>query len=122
MNSQIDESVCESEDFVHDLPATLENYVPKTSPLYKHLLISHSSSFKYIGPIGKGGFGSVIKAKHILDNNVYAIKKIKLHLGVDQDIKNHKVFREVQTMTMVSHVNVSAAEVFCRSCGTSRAG
>jgi len=28
-------------------------------------------------------------------------------LGVEQDIKNHKVFREVQAMTIVNHVNVS---------------
>lgn len=74
--------------------------------MYKHLLISHTNSFKYIGPIGKGGFGSVVKAVHILDNNFYAIKKIKLHLGVEQDIKEHKVFREVQTMIMVNNANV----------------
>lgn len=48
----------------------------------------------------------MMKAKHILDNNFYAIKKIKLHLGKDQEIKNHKVFREVQMMTIVNHVNV----------------
>jgi serine/threonine protein kinase len=71
------------------------------------LLISHKNSFKYLNPIGKGGFGSVVKARHLLDNNIYAIKKIKLHLGTDQDIKNHKVFREVQAMTIVNHVNVS---------------
>ena len=82
-------------------------YVDKTSPLYIHLKTSHTNSFKIISPIGKGGFGSVVKAKHILDNNTYAIKNIKLHLGIDQDIKNHKVFREVQTMTIVNNVNVS---------------
>lgn len=32
--------------------------------------------------------------------------KIKLHLGIEQDIKDHKVFREVQAMTIVNHVNV----------------
>ena len=85
----------------------IDKYITKESSLYKHLLFSHSNSFKYIGPIGKGGFGSVMKAKHILDNNIYAIKKIKLHLGKDQDIKKHKVFREVQMMTIVNHVNVS---------------
>mmetsp|Transcript_21748 Transcript_21748/g.21465 ORF Transcript_21748/g.21465 Transcript_21748/m.21465 type:complete len:434 (-) Transcript_21748:43-1344(-) len=34
------------------------------------------------------------------------LNKIKLHLGIDQDIRDHKVFREVQAMTIVNHVNV----------------
>lgn len=97
----------ESEDNVNSLPTQIDKYVPRDCPLYKHLLISHKNSFKYLNPIGKGGFGSVVKARHLLDNNIYAIKKIKLHLGTDQDIKNHKVFREVQAMTIVNHVNVS---------------
>lgn len=96
----------ESEDNVTSLPTQIDKYISKDSPLYRHLLISHKNSFKYIGPIGKGGFGSVEKAKHLLDNNIYAIKQIKLHLGTNQDIKQHKVFREVQTMTIVNHVNV----------------
>ena len=48
-----------------------------------------------------------MKAMHILDNNYYAIKNIKLHLAKDQDIKHHKVFREVQMMTKVNHKNVT---------------
>src|SRR5690606_30301442 len=71
----------ESEDNVNSLPTQIDKWVPKDCPLYKHLLISRNSSFHYLNPIGKGGFGSVVKARHILDNNIYAIKKIKLHLG-----------------------------------------
>jgi len=92
---------------VPDLTTQIEKYIDRNKPLFRHLLISHRNSFIYIEPIGKGGFGSVIKAKHILDNNIYAIKQIKLHLGVDQDIKNHKVFREVHTMTIVNNVHVN---------------
>ncbi|CAI2363905.1 unnamed protein product [Moneuplotes crassus] len=84
----------------------IEDFVPKTSPLYKHLECGKTSSLIYMDSLGKGGFGSVVKAKHILDNNIYAIKKIKLHLGIDQDIREHKVFREVQAMTIVNHPNV----------------
>jgi serine/threonine protein kinase len=96
----------EFEENILNLPDRIREYIPETSPLYKHLLFNHSSSFKYLEPIGQGGFGSVIRAQHLLDNNIYAIKKIKLHLGKDQDIKNHKVFREVQAMTIANHVNV----------------
>jgi len=28
--------------------------------------------------LGQGGFGSVVKAKNILDERIYAVKKIKL--------------------------------------------
>lgn len=94
-------------DMVGPLPSEIKKFISQDSPIYKHLLISHKDSFKDFEPLGKGGFGSVVKARHILDNNVYAIKKIKLHLGVDQDIKNHKVFREVQMMTIVNNANVS---------------
>lgn len=96
----------ENDENMTNLPDRIREFIPETSPLYKHLLFNHSSSFKYLEPIGQGGFGSVIRARHLLDNNVYAIKKIKLHLGKDQDIKNHKVFREVQAMTIANHVNV----------------
>ena len=93
----------------------IDKYISKDSSLYKQLMFSHSNSFKYIKPIGKGGFGSVIKVMHILDNNFYAIKKIKLHLSTDQDIKTHKVFREVQMMTRVNHVNVSLVSFLVNS-------
>ena len=38
------------------------------------------SKFDEISILGKGGFGVVYKAKYILDNNLYALKKVKLHL------------------------------------------
>ena len=88
------------------IPLKIEDFVPKDSPLYKHLECGKTYSFQYFENIGKGGFGSVVRAMHIFDNNIYAIKKIKLHLGIDQDVRDHKVFREVQAMTMVNHVNV----------------
>lgn len=98
----------EAKEETQDVVPPLESiFKSKTSPLYKHLLVSHKDSFKEIGPLGKGGFGSVVKAQHILDSNIYAIKTIKLYMGVDQDIKDHKVFREVQIMTIVNNINVS---------------
>lgn len=36
--------------------------------------------------LGKGGFGVVYKVKYIVDNNIYAIKKVKLHLGITETL------------------------------------
>ena len=43
-------------------------------------------------PLGRGGFGSVVKATHRVDRVVYAIKRI--HLDKDPDM-NVKIRREV---------------------------
>lgn len=44
--------------------------------------------------------------KHRLDQNIYAIKKIRIHLPLDQDIKDHKVYAEIQTMPQMCHKNI----------------
>ena len=48
--------------------------------------------------LGKGGFGVAHKVRHKLDSNFYAIKKIRIHLGQNQDIKEHKVYREIMAL------------------------
>jgi serine/threonine protein kinase len=37
--------------------------------------------------LGEGGFGKVYKVQHVLDQRMYAIKKIPIHLGLNQDFK-----------------------------------
>ena len=64
---------------------SLEN-LPQTSR-YKH-------DFEEIGPIGEGGFGKVYKARHKLDGNIYAIKKIKLQKDMNSE-ENKKIRREI---------------------------
>lgn len=56
--------------------------------------------------IGKGGFGEVYKALHKLEQKFYAVKKIKLFLKQNQDLRQNKLFREVAAMTSLSHKNV----------------
>ncbi|KAK0477848.1 kinase-like domain-containing protein [Armillaria novae-zelandiae] len=49
--------------------------------------------------LGKGAFGSVIKARDRIDNHVYAVKKVRLRtLRSDT-----KTFREVNTLSRLSH-------------------
>ena len=59
------------------------------------------NKFESISTLGKGGFGTVYKVRYLLDNNIYAIKKIKLHLGYQETLQDHKVYREIQAITML---------------------
>jgi len=89
----------EDPDQVCELPSTnrVASYVPRTSPVFKLLenINSYSNSFEILDLLGRGGFGSVHKVKHKLDQQYYALKRIKIHLGAKEDIRNHKVFREI---------------------------
>ncbi|KAH8114389.1 kinase-like domain-containing protein [Phellopilus nigrolimitatus] len=49
--------------------------------------------------LGKGGFGSVVKARNRLDGRDYAIKKIKLRTAQG----DNKIFREVNALSRLSH-------------------
>ncbi|KAG6888788.1 hypothetical protein C0992_007518 [Termitomyces sp. T32_za158] len=48
---------------------------------------------------GKGGFGSVVKARNKIDNRIYAIKKVRLKTE-GSDVK---IFREVNALSRLSH-------------------
>lgn len=52
--------------------------------------------------IGAGAFGSVLKVRNKLDNNLYAIKKIKMKRLSPES----KVLREVTTLAKLDHPNV----------------
>ena len=62
--------------------------------------------FEFLDHLGKGGFGTVVKVRHYLDNNVYALKKIKLHLGFNENLRDHKVYREIQAITQLDPKNI----------------
>jgi serine/threonine protein kinase len=56
--------------------------------------------------LGKGGFGVVYKVRYLLDDSLYAIKKIKLHLGVNEPFQKHKVYREIQAISKLEPKNI----------------
>ncbi|KAG6864912.1 hypothetical protein C0991_006441 [Blastosporella zonata] len=49
--------------------------------------------------LGKGAFGSVVKARNKIDNRIYAVKKVRLKT-VGSDVK---IFREVNALSRLSH-------------------
>lgn len=61
-----------------------------------------SKTFDVISKLGKGGFGTVFLAQHRLDGCEYAVKQIKMQVGVEEDFRSHKLFREVQSMLKLS--------------------
>ena len=71
--------------------------LPQTSR-YKH-------DFDEIGRIGEGGFGKVYKARHRLDGNIYAIKKIKLQKDMNSE-ENKKIRREITYLSGLNHKNI----------------
>jgi len=56
--------------------------------------------------LGKGGFGTVYKVKEKMTDQIYAVKKVRLHLPLTEDlipeIRNHKVYREVMALASIS--------------------
>jgi eukaryotic translation initiation factor 2-alpha kinase 4 len=51
--------------------------------------------------LGKGAFGSVVKARNKIDHRIYAVKKIRLR--ATQTRKDDKIFREVNTLSRLNH-------------------
>ena len=56
---------------------------------------------KIIKEVGKGGFGVVYKAKHNIDNGIYAIKQILL-----KSFERETILREVNLAQKFEHPNI----------------
>lgn len=86
---------------------------PATRPVSRY-----EADFEELQFLGKGAFGSVVRARNILDGRQYAIKKIRLsnmpfHRGnLDQGFFNRrnneddKTLREVQALSRLNHPRV----------------
>ena len=63
----------------------------------EHLISRYENDFEKLGTLGKGGFGIVQKARHLLDGNIYAIKMIKLSKNDDEE--NKRILREIKYLS-----------------------
>ena len=63
-------------------------------------------NFENIRLIDKGGFGTVFKAEHKIDGRQYAIKVIKVNIGLNDDISKIEEIKEIKMMMKVEHNNI----------------
>lgn len=59
----------------------------------------YSSDFEQLSSIGRGAYGTVVRAKNRLDGRVYAIKKI-------MSMSNSRVLREVSSLARLNHPSI----------------
>eukprot|EP01113_Clastostelium_recurvatum_P042340 TRINITY_DN6857_c0_g1_i2.p1 TRINITY_DN6857_c0_g1~~TRINITY_DN6857_c0_g1_i2.p1 ORF type:complete len:1461 (+),score=371.59 TRINITY_DN6857_c0_g1_i2:29-4411(+) len=97
-------------DLQHPLPQSLplgnnnpNNPSLATKPSMSPTLSRYKTDFEEIEPLGRGGFGQVVKVKNKLDGRFYAIKKIRLDR--DQTL-NNRILREVLTLSRLHHQHI----------------
>jgi len=68
------------EEKVNDVTGDTSRISMPLTPLEKmgEATSRYANDFEELDKIGEGGFGEVYKARHRIDGNIYAIKKIKL--------------------------------------------
>ena len=62
----------------------------------------YAIDFVELEKIGEGGFGKVYKARHKIDGNIYAIKKIKLDSKPNSE-ENRRIRREVTYLSQLNN-------------------
>ncbi|KAK0526527.1 eukaryotic translation initiation factor 2-alpha kinase [Tilletia horrida] len=63
----------------------------------------YRADFEEVKFLGKGAFGSVVKARNRLDGNFYAIKRIKLSSSPEND---ERTLREITALSRLSHAHI----------------
>ncbi|RNA29188.1 eukaryotic translation initiation factor 2-alpha kinase 2 [Brachionus plicatilis] len=81
-----------------------ENLSNKYSYQYFYNLSRYKTDFEEIEKLASGGFGSVYKAKNIIDQKMYAIKKIHFK-NTDQSFCQ-RVIRETELLATLDHENI----------------
>lgn len=59
---------------------------------------NYHKKFRKIKVLGHGGFSEVHLAKHHLDDQLYAIKIVRIEIGEKQPVTSHKLFSEVKAI------------------------
>lgn len=86
-----------------DLPQSLESVWPLSQSVGMEWS-RYYREFDEMNFIAGGGFGKVYRAKHKLDDTVYAIKKITIRVTDINRVMSH--FVEVKTLAALHHINI----------------
>jgi len=65
-----------------------------------------TKSFDCIELLGVGGFAEVYKARHVLDEKYYAIKRIVVQHNTKKSVKKRKAYREIYALQIFDHPNI----------------
>ncbi|ESN99113.1 hypothetical protein HELRODRAFT_162604 [Helobdella robusta] len=85
----------------------------KYSSYYDLLDSNYKKDFEEIARVGKGAYGSVYKVKKYSDNNIYAVKVIKLK-GSKEDLEVYVIFM-FRVENFMSNVQLYIQMEFCPS-------
>lgn len=88
------------------LPIQRLEAVPLRNEFNKLEWSRYFNDFTELDKISQGGFGEVFKARHKIDNHIYAIKKILINSEHVNTVLSH--FKEVKTFASLNHLNVVA--------------
>lgn len=86
-----------------ELPPTMQSIWPLTQPIGMDWS-RYYREFDEISYIAGGGFGTVYKARHKLDDTNYAIKKIIIKSRTISKVLSH--LAEVKTLASLHHINI----------------
>lgn len=91
-----------SENLAASLPTSTTTHPRRDSIPNPPNASRYINDFEEIGRLGRGGYGEVVKARHKLENQVYAIKKIKQNSASALS----KVLGEIVMLSKLNHPNV----------------
>ncbi|KAG9235856.1 kinase-like domain-containing protein [Amylocarpus encephaloides] len=101
-------------------PLVITSRPSATSPLGALIHPSRGNNYAYESPyyrkfkeiclLGKGGFGQVFRVRHLLDNQDYAVKKIRVSVNqirsIHNDLQLDGLLRELRALAKLQHRNV----------------
>ena len=90
-----------------------DSIIEEESPLVDILDTGRfNKKFKNRQLIGQGGFGKVYKATYQIDQKLYAIKSVRIHIpkrkmdNPMQEICKHRMYREIQAASSITSENI----------------
>ncbi|KII74891.1 Serine/threonine-protein kinase gcn2 [Thelohanellus kitauei] len=90
-------------DLDYHEPDTSDNNESSKSDCNPPFFPRYQVEFQHLENIGVGGYGVVFKAKNIVDNCVYAVKRVSV---ADCEVARRKTMREVKALAQLSHSNI----------------
>jgi len=86
-----------SNELISEINPQIERYLEQNK---------YNSKYEELEVLNKSLLKEVCAARYIVDGNIYTIKKVHINLDKDQDLKQHKAYKEIETMIKLNHQNI----------------